>query len=423
MTLTPEISHFPDKSRGESKNRERRHSDFKFKKPLFCSGYEVKITPTEPTEPFIDPYITNTAFGARGYPGYKKKRISLEAYMRKISKLELPGAEHLKRYVHHKYRLNLKPTTIEGTIESGKQFLTFLKDTNNCSLEDLSREELEAFIEHEQDRGLAAVSVYTRFAAVKAFLHYLIREGVVDREVLARSIRIKVPESLPRAIDPEDIHQLLSVITDTLDRAMILVLLRTGMRIGELLNTTPDDINLKERTIHISEECKTSIARIVYFSDDASKALQAWLKIRDERKHFVFYTTRNHNMGYATARVRFYNLLVKAGLADKGYSLHCLRHTFATEMLNAGMRLEVLQKLLGHTSIEVTRRYARLTDKTREEEYFRAMEVIEKGQNNEYYQLDTELQAILEEKKFLRKYNKKLSQRPETISDMGGCAD
>jgi len=71
--------------------------------------------------------------------------------------------------------------------------------------------------------------------------------------------------------------------------------------------------------------------------------------------------------------------LRKARLDQKGYTVHCLRHTFASELLNAGMRLEVLQELLGHEDIEVTRRYARLTDRTREEEYFRAMARIEKG--------------------------------------------
>ena len=63
----------------------------------------------------------------------------------------------------------------------------------------------------------------------------------------------------------------------------------------------------------------------------------------------------------------------------KGYTVHCLRHTFASELLHAGMRLECLQQLLGHQDIEVTRRYARLTDRTREEEYFRAMAIIERG--------------------------------------------
>ena len=82
----------------------------------------------------------------------------------------------------------------------------------------------------------------------------------------------------------------------------------------------------------------------------------------------------------------FIRYLEQAGLADKGYTLHCLRHTFASELLNAGMRLECLQQLLGHSSIEMTRRYARLTDNTRREEYFRAMAIIESGGINGHYQ-------------------------------------
>jgi len=408
MTLVPGISHLKEGNLAETASRPLGCGDFSFKKPLSSPEYEIKIIPSDPAEPFIDPYVTNTAFGVRAYPGYKRKRISLESYMSEISKINLPGVEYLKRYVHHQYRHNFKPATIKGTIGTGKQFLTFLNEIGKGNLEKITREELEVFIEHEQDRGLTPVSVYSQLATTKAFLKYLIKEGIVDREVLDRPIRVKVPNSLPKAIDQEDINRLLAVLDKPMDRAMITVLLRTGMRIGELLNTTPDDINLKDRKIHITEESKTSTARIVYLSDDAVHVLQAWLKIRDERKHFVFYTTRNHSMGYAAARVRFNNHLAKAGLADKGYTLHRLRHTFATEMLNAGMRLEILQQLLGHNSIEVTRRYARLTDKTREEEYYRAMEVIERGEDNEHYKLDTELQAILEEKEFLPQHDKEL---------------
>ena len=77
----------------------------------------------------------------------------------------------------------------------------------------------------------------------------------------------------------------------------------------------------------------------------------------------------------------------KTDLADKGYTMHCLRHTFASELLNAGMRLECLQPLLGHKSIEVTRIYARLTDNTRKEEYFKAMSIIEKGDTHGHYRI------------------------------------
>jgi len=93
-------------------------------------------------------------------------------------------------------------------------------------------------------------------------------------------------------------------------------------------------------------------------------------------------------LSYETTRQIFKYNLDQAGLADKGYTQHCLRHTFASELLNAGMRLECLQQLLGHTSIEVTRIYARLTDVTRREEYFKAMSMIEKGEINGNYRSD-----------------------------------
>ena len=102
-------------------------------------------------------------------------------------------------------------------------------------LEGVNRKHLEAFIEHEQDRGLKPISIRGRLGSVKAFLRHLSEEGVVRHEVLSRSVSVKVPDALPRAIAPEDVRQLLSVIENTRNRALVLMLLRTGMRIGELL--------------------------------------------------------------------------------------------------------------------------------------------------------------------------------------------
>jgi integrase/recombinase XerD len=182
---------------------------------------------------------------------------------------------------------------------------------------------------------------------VMAFLHYLVEEGIVSAELFSRRIRLHLPERLPRAIDPDDLRKLLSVINDVRDRAMILVLLRTGLRIGELLNTKMTDVHLKERRIEVYEGEKNRLGRVVYLSDDAVMALRRWLRKRNPGEEYLIYT-RTDTMSYSTARAIFVRYLVKAGLADKGYSLHALRHTFATEFLNAGMRLECLQVLLGH---------------------------------------------------------------------------
>jgi site-specific recombinase XerD len=189
---------------------------------------------------------------------------------------------------------------------------------------------------------------------------------------------------------------------------MVLVLLRTGMRIGEVLGTRVSDVNLQERTITIPEGEKNRQGRIVYLSDDARDALQQWLAERDAGKALLFYAQWGTSLTYNGARLIFRRALQRAGLAYKGYTIHCLRHTFASELLNAGMRLECLQQLLGHDSIEITRRYARLTNKTRREEYFRAMAIIEQGGIDGSYRLDSELQAIFKEKELLAAYRKEL---------------
>jgi integrase/recombinase XerD len=293
--------------------------------------------------------------------------------------MELPAKEHFERYLRHKWRLNHKPKTLASSFTSIMLFLGFYGKSGKRDLQEMERVDLEAFIEHEQDRGIRISTVRTRLACIIAFLHFLMEQDVISGTVLKRSIRLKLPEVLPRAMSPADVRKLLSVMGDIRDRALILLLLRTGMRIGEALGLRVNDLDIRDRKIHLFEGEKNSMGRVVYLSDDAIFAIKLWLRRRDKNKEFVFYGQGNRGLCYSAGRSRFVNYLKKAGLEQKGYTVHCLRHTFASELLNAGMRLECLQQLLGHQDIEVTRRYARLTDRTREEEYFRAMAIIEKG--------------------------------------------
>jgi len=346
-------------------------------------GFSSEYVPIRRAEPIIA--NLNLPFRKQAQSPTKEMYQKLSA---KLKELDLPGVEFAEKYLFHQYRRNRRPSTLELNYTSISFFLKFLKIQGLTHLEGVNRKHIEAFVEHEQDRGLKPVSVRGRLASVKAFLRHWIDEGVVRYEVLSKNFSVKIPDALPRAIAPEDIKQLLSVIDNTRNRALVLMLLRTGMRIGELLALRVQDIDLKEQKVFIHEARKTGVGRAVYFSTDAKEALAAWLKKKDPREDVLAYGKKYESITYAAARLMFVKYLKKAGLDHMGYTIHCLRHTFASELLNAGMRLETLQPLLGHTSLEVTRRYARLTDKTREDEYFRAMAVIERGEIHGNYRFD-----------------------------------
>ena len=313
----------------------------------------------------------------------------LDRILEQIYGQDLLAKSYVEQYLRYKYRRNCKANTLKIAATSLVQFLSFFASKGNIVLEQLSREDLEAFVEDMQDRGLKPSTVCIRLRNVYGFLRFLILEyKVVSWELMERKIKLKLPDQLPRAIDAQHLDQLLAVIDNPRDHALILILLRTGMRIGELLNCKVDDVDLAEQKILIYQSDKTCVGRAVYYSDDAHQALLAWLRARDPLKQQLFYGRGANPLCYEAARSMFNKYLQKAGLQHNSYTLHCLRHTFATDLLNAKMPLECLRVLLGHSNLEMTRRYARLSDKAREEEYFRAMDRILKGEFDEYDQCD-----------------------------------
>ena len=313
------------------------------------------------------------------------KRTALDHVLGRLSAMDLPAKDHVERYMRYKGRANHKPKTMESSLTSIMLFLRFYGALNKGGIDSLARSDVEAFIEHEQERGLYITTVKTRMASIVAFLHFLMDDDILPRSVLKKPIRLKLPDTLPRAMNPNDVHQFIRVIDDTRDRALFLLLLRTGVRIGEALSLTLHDIDLAERKVTLMEGEKNNMGRVVYLSNDLLFALKRWLSVRHKDEPYLFYGQGHGPLCYSAARSRFFHYIKKARLEHKGYTVHCLRHTFASELLNAGMRLEVLQQLLGHQDIEVTRHYARLTDTTREEEYFRAMAIIEKGKTDGDY--------------------------------------
>ncbi|MBW1913252.1 MAG: tyrosine-type recombinase/integrase [Deltaproteobacteria bacterium] len=311
----------------------------------------------------------------RNYRWHRECRRGLDLALKKLSENELAGKDHIESYLRDQYRRNLRPSTLANSLRGIESFMFFIQRRGKIYIEEITRQDIEGWIEHEQDRGMKASTVDMRLGTLKAFLRFLIEREVLPPELLNKRMTIKVPDALPRAMDPDDVRQLVAVLDDVRNRAMILVLLRTGMRVGELLNTIVEDVNLKERRIEIYEAGKTRVGRVVYLSDDALKALKDWLKVREPHKTYLFYSQGKHrySISYPAVRAMFVKCLEKADL-------------------------------------EMTRRYARLTDRTREEEYFRAMAIIERGEINGHYQLDCELSAFFEKTQLLCSHDQELHE-------------
>ncbi len=161
---------------------------------------------------------------------------------------------------------------------------------------------------------------------------------------------------------------------------MFTLMLRCGLRVGEVANLSLGAIDLKRRRLLIYD-AKWGKDRVVYLSDDATEALVEYLKARPPSKtDKVFLNQKGLFRGQPLSirgiqnRMEYY--AKKTGLR---FSCHHLRHTMATQMLNADAQLVTIQDLLGHSWITTTQRYCRVSNKKVQRDYYRAMELVIKG--------------------------------------------
>jgi site-specific recombinase XerD len=146
----------------------------------------------------------------------------IDRILRKINKMELPTKEHIESYMRYKWRMNHKRSTLKSSFHTVSSFLNFYAGLGKSQLRDIVGDDLEAFIEHEQDRGLKVTTARTRLKQLRAFMRFLIDQDIIGEHVLKRKIKLKVPDYLPRAIAPGDVRKLLGVIKETRDRALSL---------------------------------------------------------------------------------------------------------------------------------------------------------------------------------------------------------
>ena len=175
---------------------------------------------------------------------------------------------------------------------------------------------------------------------------------------------------------PDDFHRLRRVLSDSAtlarargvqaavrDRLIIELALGTGLRVSELSNLKVEDLFLKkgQNSLHVRNG-KGGKARIVQFSAGLKNLIRTYLDYRKTDSDYLFPSQRNPRMTPSAIQQTFKRWAARAGL-PKRYSIHCLRHTYATRLHKAsGYNLRLVQKQLGHSSVSTTQVYAAVLD-------------------------------------------------------------
>lgn len=179
------------------------------------------------------------------------------------------------------------------------------------------------------------------------------------------------PRKLPKIISREDAMKILAIPntncpTGLRNYCIILTLYRGGLRLGEALNLSPEDISFKAGEIYV-QLGKNSKDRYVYPHKETFAWLEKWAAVRPESDYF-FCTLKGAKVDQGYFRRTMQRISKKAGVYIRdGKELrtawpHSLRHTFATELLQEGFALPEIQKLLGHSDITTTAIYAHVVD-------------------------------------------------------------
>jgi site-specific recombinase XerD len=248
----------------------------------------------------------------------------------------------------------------------------------NVPVEEVSNKKIIEYIDLLIDKRLKPKTINCRLDSVRGFYEYLINEEDIRiKNPVKKGYALRLSKPLPRHLKDEEVDILFSAINSLRDRAMFKVMLRCGLRVEEVSNLMLDDIYLKARKIFVRNG-KGKKDRVVYISNDAYRDLIQYLRVRQSsRTKKVFLVEKGTYKGKPLSvrgiqkRMEYYSR--KTGL--KLFS-HQLRHTMATQLLNAGMGLVSIQDLLGHERIRTTERYSKVSNLKVERDYYKAMQVV-----------------------------------------------
>lgn len=293
----------------------------------------------------------------------------------------MAGIDLIHDYMRFLARKNYSMHTTNNYSYTLENFLRTL----NVPVDWVTQVEVREYMDDLWDRGLKPKTINCNLQRIRGFYDYLYdEEGIRMPNPVKKAYVLRLPKPLPRHLEDEKIMLFFSAIKNRRDRAMFMLMLRCGLRVEEVSNLTLAAIDLQRKQIVVYNG-KWRKDRVVYISNDADHALREYLGVRPASKaRRVFLAEKGPCRGKSISvrgiQKRIQHYARKTGL---NVSCHQLRHTMATQLLNADARLVTVKELLGHSSIFSTQRYCTVSNLKVKRDYYKAMEVVMLGSSLE----------------------------------------
>jgi len=271
-------------------------------------------------------------------------------------------------------RRNYSRYTVRNYMNTLKHFIVWV----DVPIEQATHKNVLSFIEYLLDKYLQPKTINCYLDGIRDFYDYLITEEQIPMiNPVKRGYALRLSRPLPRYLRDEEIPRLFSVIHSRRDRAMFMVMLRCGLRVEEVAQLTLAALDLRRSQVFIYEG-KGAKDRVVYVSNDAYRALVQYLRVRPSSRAKKLFLVEKGRFKGTPLSVRGIQKRMEAYARKAGVKVSChqLRHTMATQLLNADADLVTIQDLLGHTRIKTTQRYCRVSNLKVQRDYHRAMEKV-----------------------------------------------
>ena len=258
---------------------------------------------------------------------------------------------------------NASPHTVRAYGRDLAQFEAHLQEElgRPARPEEIDHLIIRAFLARLHRDGVKKVSAARKLASLKTFFKYLCREGVLQRNPARALLSPRLERKIPPHLEENEVASLIEVPGEAAAavraRAILELLYATGIRCAELVGLDVPDVDLHGRTVRVLG--KGSKERIVPFGSPAGRALERYLRVRDQahpRTSALFVNARGGRLTDRWVRA-IVSRRVKQVAIDRKLSPHSLRHSFATHLLERGADLRAIQELLGHASLKTTQRY------------------------------------------------------------------